>query len=1024
MSISIYVLFLFSPKNSHHYLSRALWLLVHDDDSRTLSRTFGRFSDIIPPSFWLPWIPQLLSGLERIEALQCYGILSRLLEVYPQSVFFDIRAGFIEKAGLLLQQGRTRKEFRASVCQGDSESMRDSTLDDGSIDRLSDLPREDELLRGSSPMLSFPSSPSNLRAPISHILQAEELHHHLLVSAFSGTSGLLCLTLDVMADRITELCLPSRLEEVCRNMKLLLAFLIEVPISVAAQSESPATLSSTYGSQSSLLIETPMPRQLERFLIDKVLLKCIQLLEFSKDQHRHSHWNSLMEIEQKSLAVMWSEMSNDLGCGEDWKSVADQLTPNEVAVTIPTSAESFFTPISVEAGVAMLKKWSDRLDSLLDRCNPKYLDSLDLIFATDLDPSQMSQRMLNPSSSSFSSRPLLIPGSANQLLFMSPVFLSAKSPVISNSHLLGLELQRIRVSRGSGIPGSRTGRISQGGWTSNGRLTRLLFQGSNGISYGFTVEPCGALQLRSEQRTSYMLGIINGLLLSGKESHRRAINFAIPIEVSLHPSVRLTSCAETSTTLHAVWDAHSNLPDPDLPQLIYRRLLRDRIGKWLAIRHDKQEKLKGRKSAQTVTSGDIEMDLIPNEYSFNSSRTTPNLTLGSRCSGGLLTPNPVSTPISQSMLVTRDTHGKATRDTFNDLCLLVSEDILRCYIHNCFPDSEHLHLHTKRMTTDLAAWSFMCYALLATDISATRISMDISTSRLNITGLRPTLKLDTLMLLDNAERVPFRLTRNLISFIGPLGKTTLFPSVFHSILDCLAQSKNELTFRTLISLTLRDDLWSLNTYKSVGRQLPSDESRQREDFKQMDLGGKIELCLPNQQMQDESISDDSLQEGAEEKRRLALVPGCLSDLGLFNGIPQLLCTPDLQVILAQAELSWVGQASDNRQIKSVDDLMQCVLSTSIDDEPKMSHSSTLITGENILGAKSGKLTAATNFPRRERVRATVSSAKGNGGLTIGQIRDKAERNTRKIIDRLGHLYNVTQKVSLHSDRESIIIETN
>lgn len=124
---------------------------------------------------------------------------------------------------------------------------------------------------------------------------------------------------------------------------------------------------------------------------------------------------------------------------------------------------------------------------------------------------------------------------------------------------------------------------------------------------------------------------------------------------------------------------------------------------------------------------------------------------------------------------------KATTDTFKDLRLLVSENILKCFAHNCFPDWEALHLHTKRITTDLASWSLVSYLFFISDVNADRINIDVAASRMSISRIKPLFKTDTLMLLDNTEKVPFRLTRSLVEFISPL-KTALFPAAIQSIL--------------------------------------------------------------------------------------------------------------------------------------------------------------------------------------------------------------------------------------------------
>ncbi|KAK6587961.1 hypothetical protein RS030_7992 [Cryptosporidium xiaoi] len=79
-------------------LSRILWLLPHDSpEGKYLSLAFIKYSDFLPCAVWLPWIPQLIAGLDRIEGNALMHILNKITTVFPQSIYFNIRSIYLEK---------------------------------------------------------------------------------------------------------------------------------------------------------------------------------------------------------------------------------------------------------------------------------------------------------------------------------------------------------------------------------------------------------------------------------------------------------------------------------------------------------------------------------------------------------------------------------------------------------------------------------------------------------------------------------------------------------------------------------------------------------------------------------------------------------------------------------------------------------------------------------------------------------------------------------------------------------------
>ena len=85
-------------EKSRIYLPKCLWILTKDGSSAgVLCQTLENRGTKLPPWVWLPWIPQLLTGLCRIEGRAIKAILTRLVKAYPQAVYYSLRAFYLER---------------------------------------------------------------------------------------------------------------------------------------------------------------------------------------------------------------------------------------------------------------------------------------------------------------------------------------------------------------------------------------------------------------------------------------------------------------------------------------------------------------------------------------------------------------------------------------------------------------------------------------------------------------------------------------------------------------------------------------------------------------------------------------------------------------------------------------------------------------------------------------------------------------------------------------------------------------
>ncbi|XP_070855285.1 transcription-associated protein 1 isoform X6 [Drosophila suzukii] len=97
------------------YIAKVLWFMSYDNHTKTLLSTLEKYVPGIPPSYWLPWIPQLLCCLEQIEGDVILNLLSQIGRLYPQAVYFPIRTLYLT---LKIEQREKHKTAEQAVYAG------------------------------------------------------------------------------------------------------------------------------------------------------------------------------------------------------------------------------------------------------------------------------------------------------------------------------------------------------------------------------------------------------------------------------------------------------------------------------------------------------------------------------------------------------------------------------------------------------------------------------------------------------------------------------------------------------------------------------------------------------------------------------------------------------------------------------------------------------------------------------------------------------------------------------------------
>lgn len=84
-----------NESKARKYLAKVLWMLSYDNEETALMDVVDKYGVSIPPSHWLPWIPQLLCCLVQYEGTVILNMLSQVGRMFPQAVYFPIRTLYL-----------------------------------------------------------------------------------------------------------------------------------------------------------------------------------------------------------------------------------------------------------------------------------------------------------------------------------------------------------------------------------------------------------------------------------------------------------------------------------------------------------------------------------------------------------------------------------------------------------------------------------------------------------------------------------------------------------------------------------------------------------------------------------------------------------------------------------------------------------------------------------------------------------------------------------------------------------------
>ncbi|KAE8910303.1 hypothetical protein PF005_g1396 [Phytophthora fragariae] len=280
---------------------------------------------------------------------------------------------------------------------------------------------------------------------------------------------------------------------------------------------------------------------------------------------------------------------------------------------------------------------------------------------------------------------------------------------------------------------------------------RVSMGGSDGRAYYFLVQYAMTHITRTDERMMQMYLLLNRLLLRHKETKKRNTVFHVPKVIPLTPRVRLLEDNCDFVTLGEIYELDCQIEnkDPDLPVELYR----DRV-------------------CEAYAAAESGKDSSKQE---------------------------------------EERVGLAKTRAFNEICNEhVPETLLAKYVHGISAHSDAYFQFRSEFTKHLALSSFLSYALFVGDRAPHRVLFSRRTGRVVSTELRPGYASSGI--LEAATTMPFRLTRNLHSFMTRPGVQGPFSVGMTAAAEALMSEEDILSNQ--MCLFFRDDLLSWHASKT------------------------------------------------------------------------------------------------------------------------------------------------------------------------------------------------------------------
>lgn len=294
---------------------------------------------------------------------------------------------------------------------------------------------------------------------------------------------------------------------------------------------------------------------------------------------------------------------------------------------------------------------------------------------------------------------------------------------------------------------------------------RLKMRGHDGSVHSWAVQHPAARHCRREERILQLFRQLNQTLSRKKESRRRDLQFTLPLMVPLAPHIRIVQEDTSYITLQGIYEDHCrrNEMSKDDPVLFTMDKLRGAL-----------------ESKSTVSWQSVKVDSAPSD---KLKQNKPEQTVTARME--------VFNAIQQKW---------------------VPQTLVLEYFQQIFPHFNDFWLFRRQFSYQLSALTFMTYILYMHNRYPQK--MNIARGSGNIWGSELMSFMSTSKpVFHNPEPVPFRLTPNLQTLMGPLATEGIFACSLMAIARCLVETEYELEHA--LTLFVRDEMifWLTSSHR-------------------------------------------------------------------------------------------------------------------------------------------------------------------------------------------------------------------
>ncbi|KAF2090684.1 hypothetical protein K490DRAFT_53653 [Saccharata proteae CBS 121410] len=292
---------------------------------------------------------------------------------------------------------------------------------------------------------------------------------------------------------------------------------------------------------------------------------------------------------------------------------------------------------------------------------------------------------------------------------------------------------------------------------------RLKIRGHDGSTHPFAIQHPAARNCRREERILQLFRIFNTTLAKRKESRRRNLQFHLPLMIPLSPGVRMIQDDASYISLQGVYEDYCRRNDVNKDQPILYAI----------------EKLRS---------------LAPQLYISQPAPGQPNAELVRQRN------------LEQSNAIRLEIFA-AIQDKY------VPPTAVLDYFNATYPSFADLWLFRRQFTYQLAALTFITYIMHMNTRYPHKMSISRATGRIWGSELIPAMA-GGKPLFHNPEHVPFRLTPNLQTMMGPLATEGIFAPALMAIARCLVEPEGELEMQ--LSIFVRDEMvhWHTTQHRS------------------------------------------------------------------------------------------------------------------------------------------------------------------------------------------------------------------